>query len=208
MLPARIELWGNEIDSIRLFDPTTQLSNDSIDSVRVVPARESLPELSDRAELDRAVASIDASGCTDAARSRIDEELGLLLSGAHVEDLGFYAGLFNHGSLLDYMADDFVLVICRPTDVAQWALDAEERAQGLRWTKERRGELPYGFPSSHLAWAELEHRLEQVQTRLEVAPWGATDLARDRTYVLPFSSPPAFAGNLDAFAEEVFRPRR
>ena len=203
MLPARIELWGNEIDSIRLFDPTTQLSNDSIDSVRVVPARESLPELSDRAELDRAVASIDASGCTDAARSRIDEELGLLLSGAHVEDLGFYAGLFNHGSLLDYMADDFVLVICRPTDVAQWALDAEERAQGLRWTKERRGELPYGFPSSHLAWAELEHRLEQVQTRLEVAPWGATDLARDRTYVLPFSSPPAFAGNLDAFAEEV-----
>ena len=202
-LPARVELWGNEIDSIRLFDPSTQRSNDSIDSVRVIPAGESLPDLVDRAELDRAVAAIDVSGCTDAARSRIDEELGLLLSGAHVEDLGFYAGLFNHGSLLDYLRDDFALVVCRPTDVAQWALDAEERTQGLRWTKESRGELPYGFPSSHFAWTDLDQRLERVQTRLEVTPWGATDLGQDRTYSLPFSSPPAFGGNLDAFAEEV-----
>ena len=203
ILPARIELWGNEIDSIRLFDPSTQLSNDSIDSVRVTPGRETLPELSDRGEIDRAVAAVDASGCTDAARSRIDEELGLLLSGAHVEDMGFYAGLFNHGSLLDYLDNDFVLVTCRPADVAQWALDAEERAQGLRRTKESRGELPFGFPSSHFTWDELDQRLGQVQTRLDVAPWGATDLTYDRTYTLPFSSPPAFAGSLDAFAEEV-----
>ena len=202
-LPARIELWGNEIDSIRLFDPSTQRSSDSVDSVRVIPAGESLPEIADRAELALAVAAIDVSGCTDAARSRIDEEMELLLSGAHVEDVSFYAGLFNHGSLLDYLADDFALVTCRPTDVAHWALDAEERIQALRWTKESRGELPHGFPSSHFAWAELEQRLERVETRLEVTPWGATDLAHDRTYILPFSSPPTFAGNLDAFAEEV-----
>ena len=202
-LPARIELWGNEIDSIRLFDPSTQRSNDSIGSVRVTPVKETLPELSDREELDRAVADIDASGCTDAARSRIDEELGLLLSGVHVEDLGFYAGLFNHGSLLDYLSDDYLLVIFRPADVAQWALDAEERSQGLRRTKESRGELPNGFPSSHFTWDELYQRLGQVETRLEVAPWGATDLTYDRTYTLPFSSPPAFAGNLGAFAEGV-----
>ena len=25
-MPVRIELWGNEVDSIRLFDPTTQRS--------------------------------------------------------------------------------------------------------------------------------------------------------------------------------------
>ena len=202
-LPARIELWGNEVDSIRLFDPSTQRSSDSIESVRVMPAGEGLPDLVDRADLDRAVASIDLSGCTDAARGRIDEELSLLLSGAHVEDLSFYSGLFNHGSLLDYMADDFVLTTWRPVDVAQWALDVEERTQGLRKTKESRGELPFGFPSSHFTWAELYRRLERVQTRLEVTPWGATDLGHDRTYSLPFSSPPAFAGNLDGFAEEV-----
>ena len=203
LLPARVEFWGNEIDSIRLFDPSTQLSSDSIDSVRVVPARESLPELSDHVELDRAVSHIDASGCTDAARSRIDEELDLLLSGGHVEDLGFYAGLFNHGSLLEYLADDFVLVVCRPTDAAQCALDADERAEGLRRTKESRGELPYGFPSSHFMWAELERSLDRVRTRLEVTPWGATDLAHDRSV-----PPPLFLSHQRSSGIWMPSPRR
>ena len=37
-MPARIEFWGNEIDSIRLFDPATQRSGDVVDSVQVTPA--------------------------------------------------------------------------------------------------------------------------------------------------------------------------
>ncbi len=204
-LPARIELWGNEIDSIRPFDPETQRSNGTLDSVRITPAWESLPELANRGEIDRALAAIDTSNCTEAARARIEEEMHLLLSGSYVEDMGFYAGLFNHGSLLDYLADDAILVTCRPADAAQSALDAEERVQGLRWTKEDRGELPHNFPSSHFAWAEVEKRLGQVRTRLEITPWGATELDHDRTYALPFSSAPTFSGSLDAFAEEAAR---
>jgi transcription-repair coupling factor (superfamily II helicase) len=36
-LPVRIELFGNEVDSIRSFDPGSQLSVEPIDQVRVVP---------------------------------------------------------------------------------------------------------------------------------------------------------------------------
>lgn len=35
--PCRIELWGDEIDNIRLFDPENQLSNKSVGSVTVIP---------------------------------------------------------------------------------------------------------------------------------------------------------------------------
>lgn len=38
--PIRIELWGDEIDSIRYFDPQTQRSIDQIDSIEVFPATE------------------------------------------------------------------------------------------------------------------------------------------------------------------------
>ncbi|MFC2009575.1 transcription-repair coupling factor [Chloroflexota bacterium] len=39
-LPARIEFFGNQIDSLRLFDPQSQRSSQQIPSVTVVPAQE------------------------------------------------------------------------------------------------------------------------------------------------------------------------
>ncbi len=38
--PVRIELWGDSIDSIRSFDPSTQRSVETIDSIRIYPASE------------------------------------------------------------------------------------------------------------------------------------------------------------------------
>ncbi len=38
--PVRIELWGDEIDSIRYFDAQSQRSIDSIDEIKVLPATE------------------------------------------------------------------------------------------------------------------------------------------------------------------------
>ena len=39
-LPVRIELWDDEIDSIRVYDPASQRSIDKIDSIDIYPARE------------------------------------------------------------------------------------------------------------------------------------------------------------------------
>ena len=36
-LPFRIELWGNEVESIRTFDPETQLSKESLSRINVIP---------------------------------------------------------------------------------------------------------------------------------------------------------------------------
>ena len=40
--PARIEFFGDEIDSIRVFDSMTQLSTKNIESLKILPAREIL----------------------------------------------------------------------------------------------------------------------------------------------------------------------
>ncbi|MCH8827822.1 MAG: hypothetical protein IIB16_12755, partial [Chloroflexi bacterium] len=72
--PARIELWGNEVDSIRQFDPSSQRSTDMIDSFHVIPADEILPGLTSFEELDRMMASIDVTNCTEQARDRLREE--------------------------------------------------------------------------------------------------------------------------------------
>jgi len=40
LLPFRIELFDNEIDSLRRFDPETQLTVDKLDNIHILPARE------------------------------------------------------------------------------------------------------------------------------------------------------------------------
>ena len=39
-LPVRIELWGDEVDSIRSFDPESQRSVENLEQARIYPASE------------------------------------------------------------------------------------------------------------------------------------------------------------------------
>ena len=41
---VRVELWGDEIDSIRTFDPQTQRSLENLETVRIYPASELILE--------------------------------------------------------------------------------------------------------------------------------------------------------------------
>src|SRR5204862_6743954 len=41
--PVRIELWGDEVDTIRLFDPATQRSTEQLEVASIGPAHQVLP---------------------------------------------------------------------------------------------------------------------------------------------------------------------
>ena len=200
-LPARIEFWGNEIDSIRLFDPATQRSGDVVDSVQVTPAHEILPAMTPYGELERLAAFVDVGNCTPRVQSRIQQELELLMEGQDVEEQGFYAGFFNSGGLADYFMNNAslgnsaslgdgalrtrggaLLVAYKPDEIADAAWEIQERGHQLRETKEGRGELPRNFPSSHLSWKDVEAQFEGFSQRVDVqvdtpvvSPWEDED---------------------------------
>ncbi len=233
-MPYRIELWGSEIDSIRLFDPGTQRSGEIVDSVRVMPAREILPAMAPYGELERVAAQVDVGNCTPKVQERIREELELLMEGQDVEEQGFYAGFFNRGGIADYFAEDALLVAYKPDDIADAAWELQERAYQLRETKEGRGELPRNFPSSHLSWSEVDAQFQKISQRLDlqmssplVSPWdegSSVILASERNGVgkgartartspstkksasiaLPFSGAANYFGNLERFVEDVW----
>lgn len=54
--PVRIELWGDEVDSIRSFDAESQRSIENLDEVRLYPAAELIP---DREQRGRALAQLE-----------------------------------------------------------------------------------------------------------------------------------------------------
>lgn len=49
--PYRIELWGDEVDSVRKYDAQTQRSLENVESVRIIPATEALYSQKRRDEL-------------------------------------------------------------------------------------------------------------------------------------------------------------
>ncbi|HWA16239.1 MAG TPA: DEAD/DEAH box helicase, partial [Gemmatimonadales bacterium] len=52
--PARLEWWGDDLDSIRSFDLTTQRSADTIDEITVLPIKVSVRDAEDTAQAPRA----------------------------------------------------------------------------------------------------------------------------------------------------------
>ena len=222
-LPARIEFWGNEIDSIRLFDPATQRSGDVVDSVLVTPAHEILPAMTPYGELERLAAFVDVGNCTPRVQSRIQQELELLMEGQDVEEQGFYAGFFNSGGLADYFTHGALLVAYKPDEIADAAWEIQERGYQLRETKEGRGELPRNFPSSHLSWREVEAQFEGFSQRVDVqvdtplvSPWededalslthsqGERGQSEGVDVALPFLATGNYYGNLERFVEDVW----
>ena len=202
-LPARIELFGNEIESIRVFDPSDQRSTRMVDSIEVIPAHETLPAMTDREQLESLISRIDLANCDAPNQERIQGELAQLLEGQPVEDLNLYAGFFNHGSLLDYFPRSGLVARIRPEDVAGVAWETDERIHELRLAKERRGQLPSNFPSFHMSWNEVEEQIDAVARHMDVTVWGADDLTHQQVHSLPFGSAPTYLGQLDSFAEEA-----
>ncbi len=225
-MPVRIELWGNEVDSIRFFDPATQRSGEVVNSVSVTPAHEILPAMTPYGELERLAAHVDVGNCTPSVQGRIREELELLMEGQEVEEQGFYAGFFNRGGLADYFPKDALLVAYMPDEIADAAWEIQERGHQLRETKEGRGELPRNFPSSHLSWLDVEAQFERFRRRLDlrvgsevVSPWeedesssppSRTSPIREQgkregaNIALPFLGAGNYYGNLDRFVEDVW----
>ncbi len=89
--PCRIELFGDEVDSIRSFDPESQRSTGQLESVRIYPASEMVlgrDRLEDglfrmRGELKKTARELREAHHMEAAH-RLEEEIGAILEEAEV----------------------------------------------------------------------------------------------------------------------------
>ena len=177
-LPLRIELFDDEIDTIRRFDPLTQRSVGAADEVRPIPAREQLTGTGGQGELTARAEAMDLSTCTPAVRERIEEELRSLtdpgVPETNPEILSFYSGLINRTPLLDYLGPGATVLLERGGRVEAEASELEERFGRMRSAREERGELPGNFPSPCMSWEEFAARLGCHRT-VDLQTWVGED---------------------------------
>jgi transcription-repair coupling factor (superfamily II helicase) len=144
--PVRIELFGDEIESLRTFDPFTQRSERRIERFRAVPAHEALAMLGPAAL--PAVQRLDLSTCHPAARLGFDNDMEQLAQAAHFRGMEFYLSLFYEApsSPLEYLPPDGLLIVEDPVELTSIMHELDGQAGELARDLERQGELPHGLP--------------------------------------------------------------
>ena len=196
--PLRIELWDDEIDTIRYFDPVSQRSIRPADEVRLAPAREQLPSLSNPEFIAARTEALDYTKCNNEVRDRMADELALLASSPNPETLSFYNGLVNQAHLMEYIGANGLVVLERSGRVEAEAQELEERFERMREAREDRGELPVNFPSPHMGWEEFSNRLSGVP-QMQLQTWVGDD--EDRI----FRPATPYYGKLEQLAADVRR---
>ena len=178
--PVRIELFDDEVETMRQFDVETQRSFADIDTIRIIPAREELPAFVDNRAIRDSIAELNTDNIdfTKLSSRRLTDELNLISEGQIDKELAFYAGFFNRGTLFGYLPKNCVIIALRPRVVSDAATGGDRRVEETRRVKERRAEIPINFPVPRINWPELAHGIESIGHRLEIDPFGIdqTDL--------------------------------
>lgn len=144
-LPIRIELFGDEVESIRLFDIETQRSTEQWRECVILPAREFIirdgknwdEDFAEkvRTMLEREVKRLQQEGKPEQARllrQQVEHDLERLLDGRYFDGCDWYFPFIYDPlpTLIDHLPNDTLVVWIEPHD-----LDADALALEERWKK-------------------------------------------------------------------------
>jgi transcription-repair coupling factor (superfamily II helicase) len=195
--PIRIELVGDEIESIREFDPFSQRSVKKVEGVRILPARE---VVLGREAVDRFLVSVGR------ARARKADLRGLEDVVMHVKDRFFFDGIeayapsfySKRATVEDYLPADARYVLVDREALEEKARAAVAEAE-MRF-REGGGEAR-AYPAPEATVSTLDQALARVAPAnvVEISP---LDTAR-AALAMGFRTCEPFAGNLRVLSSAI-----
>ncbi len=187
--PTRLDFFGDEIDSLRRFDPATQITFkhsqpaqaeiSAPERILLTPAREYL---------------IPADKLAPENGHELYEYSEFDLPVLHA----------SPASLLEYLPRNALVVIDNLLALEDLILEIEEQAVSLRRDSIQEGTLPADFPVPYLSWSELQDSLTRHQV-LELGMGAITDALDEETHSPGelFLPGPRFGGRLKSLMDHM-----
>ena len=191
-MPVRIELMGQQVESLRLFDPAGQRSLQSIEAFGVGPAREAILPSS---RADALARELDFSGCAADVRQRFQDELSQLVDCSRFSGDYFYVPFLATATFIDHLPPTVLIICDESSDVEATIEELYQEARASRAELEARGDIPHGLPLPYTPWRRLVEGMETHQRRLYLSRWASPDRSED-TVRLPFGPALAYGGQL------------
>ena len=157
-LPVRVEWFGDEVDSIRSFDPADQRGTTPVDAARLLPASE-FPLGDDVGDLlvermARTVARLPEPLQADLARFA-DGNLG--------DACELWAGYLAPATALDHLGDA-IWLLDEPDEITAVADFLHSQADERRAELQRSGELPARWADAYPGPRDWKRRLHEART--------------------------------------------
>ena len=210
--PVRLELFGDQVDSLRTFDPATQRTRDHVEQVLIGPATEALtkhgPQAAER------LATLDLPSCHALTRQRMAEEREKLAQGSGFRGVEFYLPYVysQPALLLDYLPPEGLLLVEDVAELATTWADLEEQAVRLQQDLTAARELPAGFLPPYFPWQAMAERLatrQQSGTALTLGLGGfdGRPAATRSPLAQAFAPGPRYGGRLRQVLDDALRLR-
>ena len=197
--PVRVELFGDEVDSLRRFDPATQRSLDDLSELALRPAREITPESRQLAadllpDLSVADSQSEAAELLDA--------LNEIADGHHPERADFWTPFIARGDFFDHLPNNALVIIDERADLLERSRQRDDRARDARIELEQAGRIPRGMPPPWRCADQLADALDAAPQRIELSRLAGPP----RHIRLPFRPVDRLAGKLSQLIERLQTP--
>jgi len=199
--PVRIEFFGDTVDSIREFDPETQLSTTQLPQVEIAPMRELIARPSDFREwAAQARARWHDPRFARSMRDRTD-------FADEGEDFPGWEWLISivrerNASIFDYL-NTAVLVIDEPVAVENFLVDAFHTLEQRYAENDAADDLGLRPDELYLSADELRSEIDRMQ-RVEVRALGRTATKIDQEIALDAETPKISVGKERAKRKPLF----
>ncbi len=218
----RIELWDDEIDSIRIMDAASQRSISKADIATVFPMRELVydeicgKKAADRieAEYKTVLENMKENGSLESIerlKEYVGENIARLRTDGDFDTVGSFVTYFYEDtvSLLSYLPENTILCIDEPQRVAE-----HMETLGEEYEESVKGRIEQGFllPNQSYMMFDYLHICREIED-FQVLLLAGISRRTPHFYPkeeFPFSvgNMPSFQKQVDLFCEELFRLRK
>ncbi len=199
--PIRIDLFGDEIESIRSFNPSTQRTERRMESIKLLPPSE-LP-LWKLPEAGNEISRIDTTSLREEVATEWNRITDQIVNGHTPVSVDLFAPYLvqDSPSLIDYLAEDALIILDEPSAIRRAGSLLEEQARELLQGFIANGELPAGLKQPFASWRKISDRLSQRQ-RVEIGlaeEFESGDVIR----LDEIGDPPLYGGRMTAIISDV-----
>ncbi len=133
--PVRLDFFGDELETIRRFDPATQRTSTVLEQILLTPAREAIHKKASENDLPI----------------------------AHLDEFSIPLIYPSPSTLLDYLPSESLVILDDMDLIQMTAVDVEEQAEKFRRECISEGTLDPNFPLPYLSWSEVFDEIQTLR---------------------------------------------
>ena len=164
--PVRIELWGDEVDTISLFDVSTQRRTENLDFCEITPSTEIIFDSDEvlKNRIEGFIPTLSGKGSRK-AKEQLNKDIELLNSGVKLQSVDKYLSLAyeNPASIFEY-CNDGLLFVCESASVKDRVQSTSKLFLQEIKAQFESGVLTKGLDRFSLTFAELLLIYEKQKT--------------------------------------------